>query len=173
MALAPFTLCFPLCSPSSCRNASDYILKSLLGKGASGEAHLADCPKLGKECVVKLYTSTHFILSQMLNEVLMLQTVCGGPNVMKIYDVIKWKDGRPALILEYVPSNYTDIDRTYRSLAPAEVQFYMKGFLTGLAYVHNLSIIHRDIKPPNVLVDRRHRMIRIIDFGQATVYNPG
>lgn len=156
------------------RNAHDYPLKRVLGRGASAEVHLADCRRLGKECVVKVYTGNQvqYDVNATLNEVLMLQTVCGGPNVMKIYDVIREKRGHLALILEYVPNNDAQMDVTYHSLTPAEVQFYMREFLRALAHIHALGIIHRDIKPPNVLIDRNHKMLRLIDFGLAVFHDP-
>lgn len=145
----------------------------MLGKGASGEAHEADCLKLGKECVAKIYNSIHsFDRNGFLNEVLMLQTVCGGPNIMKIYDVIQEKQGHPVLILEYVHTTEEENDQNYHSLSPVEVQFYMKQLLLAIEYVHKQKVIHRDIKPANVLIDRSRKMIRLIDFGLAMFHNP-
>jgi len=111
---------------------------------------------------------------KMLREVLMLQTVCGGPNIMKLYDVIKESEnGHPALVLEYVQSSDSDIENIYRNLTPYEVQFYMRELLSALVYVHKMEIMHRDIKFHNVLVDPSKKMLRLIDFGLALFYEPG
>lgn len=155
-------------------NAGDYPLKQFLGKGASGSVYMADCKKIGiKDCVVKMFnvTSPHYNSNQTLQEVLMLQTVCGGPNVMKMFDVIKLK-GHPALVLEYIHSVDANVDRTYSSLTPSEVQYFMRELLTAIAFIHKQKVIHRDIKPHNVLIDRSRRSIRLIDFGLAMFHNP-
>ena len=53
-----------------------------------------------------------------------------------------------------------------------EIKFYMMKLLEALNYCHSQGIIHRDIKPQNVLIDRETQKLRIIDWGLADYYLP-
>lgn len=53
-----------------------------------------------------------------------------------------------------------------------EIKFYLFELVKSLEFVHSQGIIHRDIKPHNVLIDREKRILRLIDFGQAEFYVP-
>lgn len=144
-----------------------------LGQGSFGEAYLGSNRKLDLACVIKIYTSKMMYI-KMLREILLLQTVCGGPNIMKVYDVIREStEGHPALILEYVQSSDAEVDAVYQSLSPADVQYYMKQLLIALAHVHKMEVIHRDVKPHNVLIDPQRRILRLIDFGLSVFHEPG
>ncbi len=110
----------------------------------------------------------------MLREILILQTVCGGPNIMKLYDVIhETVNGHPALVVEYANSLGADVDTVYESLTPNDVRYYMKELLIAMAYTHKMDVIHRDLKPQNVLIDLKTRKVLLIDFGLGIFYEKG
>jgi casein kinase II subunit alpha len=52
------------------------------------------------------------------------------------------------------------------------MKFYLRKLLQGLSYCHSQGIIHRDIKPQNVLIDRERKELKIIDWGLAEYYLP-
>lgn len=52
------------------------------------------------------------------------------------------------------------------------MKYYLKKLLEGLSYCHANGIIHRDIKPQNVLIDRQKKKLKIIDWGLADYYLP-
>eukprot|EP00981_Chlorochromonas_danica_P008568 scaffold2224_cov175-Ochromonas_danica.AAC.10 len=75
---------------------------------------------------------------KMLREILLLQTVCGGPNIMKLYDVIKEsQEGHPALIVEYVDGGSQDVDHIYQTLTPSQVQYDYPSFLLDYSSLHS------------------------------------
>lgn len=53
-----------------------------------------------------------------------------------------------------------------------DVQYYIYEILKGLDYCHSLGIMHRDIKPQNVMIDHKQRKLRIIDWGLGEFYLP-
>lgn len=91
---------------------------------------------------------------------------------MRLYDVIHERSGNPALVFEYIDSNDADIDDLYKSLSLADIKFYMRELLIALRYLHGAKIIHRDVKPHNVLIDQSRRSLRLIDFGLSVFHTP-
>lgn len=54
-----------------------------------------------------------------------------------------------------------------------DVRYYMYELLKALDYCHSMGIMHRDVKPHNVMIDHTKRQIRLIDWGLADFYHPG
>lgn len=52
-----------------------------------------------------------------------------------------------------------------------QIRYYAYELLKGLAYVHNRNIIHKDLKPNNIVIDPKLKILRIIDWGLANYYN--
>ena len=52
------------------------------------------------------------------------------------------------------------------------MKFYIYEILKGLDYCHSMGIIHRDVKPHNIMIDHKKRRLRIIDWGLAEFYHP-
>uniref|UniRef100_A0A0A9XX56 non-specific serine/threonine protein kinase n=1 Tax=Lygus hesperus TaxID=30085 RepID=A0A0A9XX56_LYGHE len=53
-----------------------------------------------------------------------------------------------------------------------DIRYYCYELLRGLNYAHSKGIMHRDIKPQNVMIDHQQRKLRIIDWGLAEFYHP-
>jgi casein kinase II subunit alpha len=109
---------------------------------------------------------------RMQKEALIMQTLCGGPNIIKLYDLIREdEENRPALVMEYIAS--VPYDQLLPTFKTSDVQYYMKGILKAIAHSHRHDVIHRDIKPSNLVIDPKAHQIRLIDFGLATLYHEG
>jgi len=76
-----------------------------------------------------------------------------------------------SLILEHIDN--TDHRTLYPSFGENELQFVMREVLKGLNYSHSKGIIHRDIKPHNIMINMEKREVKIIDWGLAEFYFPG
>ena len=83
----------------------------------------------------------------------------------------------PCLILEHVEN--IEFRHLYADLTKCDIKFYILELLKGLDYAHSHGIIHRDIKPGNVLMNKRmsrsngkERSLTIVDWGLADFYEP-
>jgi casein kinase II subunit alpha len=96
----------------------------------------------------------------------------GGPNVINLIDVVRDPVSRvPSLVFEHV--NNTDFKTLYPTLTDMDIRYYMREILVALDHCHSMGIMHRDVKPHNVMIDHENRKLRLIDWGLAEFYHPG
>ncbi|KAG4414310.1 hypothetical protein IFR04_012556 [Cadophora malorum] len=77
----------------------------------------------------------------------------------------------PSLIFEYV--NNTDFRSLYPKFVDYDVRYYIFELLKALDFCHSKGIMHRDVKPHNVMIDHEKRKLRLIDWGLAEFYHQG
>jgi eukaryotic-like serine/threonine-protein kinase len=85
------------------------------------------------------------------------------PNIVNVYDFGEF-DGTPYMIVEYVPGGSLAGKMTQVALDPQAALRYLRGIAAGLDYAHSLGIVHRDVKPANVLLEKDGTPV-IADFG--------
>jgi len=126
----------------------------------------------GKEdrCIIKILKPVK--KKKIQREIKILQNVRGGPNIIDLIDVVKDPRSKtPSLIFEFVSN--TDFKVLYPTLADYDIRYYMLELLKALEFCHSRGIIHRDVKPHNVMIDHSKRTLRLIDWGLAEFYHPG
>jgi len=88
------------------------------------------------------------------------------PNIVKILDAGVNKN-TPFIVMEYIDGgDLEDLIKSRGKLSVNEALSIFDQLLSALAYVHNLGIIHRDIKPKNILIDKSGK-VKLTDFGIA------
>ena len=88
------------------------------------------------------------------------------PNVVGVYDFFE-EDGSPAIVMELVPfQSLRDTVRDQGPLPPARVARIGLGVLAGLRAAHEAGVVHRDVKPANILLGPEDRVV-LTDFGIA------
>lgn len=152
-------------SPAQPHLVGRFVVLERVGSGAMGQVLLAYDPKLLREVALKLvFTRSAGASARMLREAQALAQL-SHPNVVSIYDVGE-QDGSVFIAMEYVRG------RTLRQWLEAEPRAWraVVGVLRqaglGLAAAHRAGLVHRDVKPDNILVADDGR-VYIADFGLA------
>jgi len=151
-------------------NQEDYQLVRKLGRGKYSEVFEAINITNNEKCVVKILKPVK--KKKIKREIKILENLRGGPNIIALQAVVKDPVSRtPALIFEHV--NNTDFKQLYQTLTDYDIRFYLYELLKALDYSHSMGIMHRDVKPHNVMIDHENRKLRLIDWGLAEFYHPG
>ena len=151
--------------------AGRYRLVAEIGGGAMGVVWRARDEVLGRDVAVKELRPDHGMSGaqvrtshQRARREGRIAARLQHPNAVVIYDVAE-HDGRPYLIMEYVPSqSLGDILATGAVLTPTEVTSIGAQLASALTAAHERGIVHRDIKPGNVLMTT-DGTVKLTDFG--------
>eukprot|EP00825_Cyclidium_porcatum_P052294 TRINITY_DN9867_c0_g1_i3.p1 TRINITY_DN9867_c0_g1~~TRINITY_DN9867_c0_g1_i3.p1 ORF type:complete len:262 (+),score=45.92 TRINITY_DN9867_c0_g1_i3:177-962(+) len=101
-----------------------------------------------------------------------LQILKDGPNIVDLMDIVRDPASKtPSLVFEYM--EHQDFRSMFPTLTDYEIRFYLYELLKSLDYCHSKGIMHRDIKPQNIIVDPKKKKLTLIDFGLAEFYHQG
>lgn len=155
-----------------------YQLGQLIGRGGMAEVHVAMDTRLGRTVAIKIMRSDlandEIFLARFRREAHSVAQM-NNPNIVNIYDsgeeIITGENGQPErlpyLVMEYVKGQtLRDIIRANGPLSQRDAEQVMLGVLNALEYSHRMGIIHRDIKPGNIMISDQG-MVKVMDFGIA------
>jgi len=146
----------------------DYEIVRKIGRGKYSEVFEGVNTANNEKCVIKILKPVK--KKKIKREIKILQNLCGGTNIIKLLDVVRDPQTKtPSLIFEYV--NNVDFKVLYPTLQDFDVRYYMMELLKALDYAHSNGIMHRDVKPHNVMIDHKTRTLRLIDWGLAEFYH--
>jgi casein kinase II subunit alpha len=95
----------------------------------------------------------------------------GGPNIVELLDIVQNPvTGQYSFVFEHVQE--ADPDSLFSRISPVDACFYLYQLMRALKYAHECGIMHRDVKPLNIIYDRRGKKVRLIDWGLAEFYHP-
>lgn len=77
----------------------------------------------------------------------------------------------PSLVFEYM--EHVDFRSMFPTITDYEIRFYIYELLRALDFCHQKGIMHRDVKPQNIIVDPKKKLLRLIDWGLAEFYHYG
>jgi tRNA A-37 threonylcarbamoyl transferase component Bud32 len=150
--------------------AERYRIVSLLGRGATGEVYRADDLKLGQRVALKLLSPSggphpRFVV-RFISEVRLARDIA-HPNVCRVYDIGE-AEGWHYLSMEYIDGEtLASLLRRIGSLPAEKALDVARQLCAGLAAAHDRGVLHRDLKPGNIMLDGRGQ-VRIVDLGFAT-----
>ncbi|MGB6866050.1 MAG: protein kinase [Candidatus Aminicenantaceae bacterium] len=147
-----------------------------LGKGGMGRVYLVKDEKLDEEMALKVLkpeiAADKGIIERFKNELKLARKI-GHKNVCRMYDLNEEGD-TPYITMEYVEGKeLKSFIRRKEKLTEQEAISIAKQICEGLAEAHELGVVHRDLKPQNIMMDEKGRA-KIMDFGIArSVEAPG
>ncbi|GAA3926031.1 hypothetical protein GCM10022244_39230 [Streptomyces gulbargensis] len=161
------------------RLAGRYRIVAQLGRGGMGVVWRAVDEVLGREVAVKELRAYNDSSGPELDDLrLRMQREARAaarvrhPGVVAVHDVTE-HEGRPVIVMELVDGPSLDGVLGERgALDPREAAGIGAAVLEALAAAHDAGVLHRDVKPGNVLLDRGGRVV-LTDFGIATMEDPG
>lgn len=148
-----------------------YVLDRQLGRGSNGYVWLAEDKLLSKAVALKVLdpelARNRDTVRRFLREVALAHAVT-HPHVVRIYDTGE-EDGLPFFTMEYVQGQTLEerIDGDEGPLDFKELRRVALHVLDGLESAHQVGVIHRDLKPGNVMLT--HRGAIVLDFGVAGI----
>jgi serine/threonine protein kinase/tetratricopeptide (TPR) repeat protein len=147
---------------------SHYRILEKLGAGGMGVVYLAEDMKLGRKVAIKIlsheYTTNRDRLHRFEQEASAASNL-NHPNILTIHEVGD-DDGRHYIATEYIDGVTLRRKLAGTHLEPAEVLDIAIQVACALEEAHAAGIVHRDIKPDNIMV-RRNGYVKVLDFGLA------
>lgn len=145
-----------------------YRVLSLLGAGGMGEVYLAADDKLGRRVAIKVLPEAvsrdDEAKMRMVREARAIAAL-DHPNVCTIYEVGE-QEGRPYIVMQFVEGE-TLFDRMRQGrMSPSECLDVAISVAAALDEAHSHGVIHRDIKPMNIMLTTRGQ-VKVLDFGLA------
>src|SRR5216684_6187803 len=150
------------------RRIGKYIVKRELGRGGMGAVYLAEQPGLGREVAIKELIQSAatdpIALKRFLQEAQVMART-SHPNLVQVHDVELSAEAN-YIVLEFVRGKSLRDWLNRGPIPPPQVFAVMHGVLQALDYAHKHAIVHRDMKPENVLLSD-DGMVKVADFGIA------
>lgn len=148
----------------------NYEILKKVGRGKYSEVFKGININNNKPCIIKVLKPVK--QKKVKREIKILQNIAGGGNIVSLLDIVREPQSKiTALIFEYIDN--IDHKTLYPTFSDYDVRYYIFELLKALEFCHSKGIIHRDVKPQNVVIDHKKRQIRLIDWGLAEFYHPG
>jgi len=158
------------------RTIGRYIVKGMLGEGAMGSVYKGHDPNLERPVAIKTMRTGNLKDKRDYTEFkdrFFLEARANGrlnhPNIVSVYDS-GLEENEPYLVMEFIRGRPLDdyVDQRFESRLDFYIQI-MEQIASGLDYAHEEGVIHRDVKPGNMLVisKGKHPRLKIVDFGLA------
>src|SRR5438552_3211051 len=145
-----------------------YAVLGRVSRGGMGVVYRATDPHIGRTVAIKLlHVADDALRARFLKEVQFLGTL-NHPNIVTIYDCGEHGD-QPFIVMEYVDG--VTLDDYVRGQITPDVSTKLRlvrELCSALEYAHQRAIIHRDVKPANLMVNH-DGVLKVLDFGVARI----
>ena len=148
-----------------------YTDPRLIGQGGMGEIFLARDRDLGRRVAIKLlaerFARDESLRARFTREALTAARLSTHPNVVTIFDVGE-HNGRPFIVMEYLPGGTLAERAREGNVSHERTVVWLGQAAAALDAAHAEGIVHRDVKPANLLLNERDE-VHVADFGVARV----
>jgi ABC-type multidrug transport system fused ATPase/permease subunit/predicted Ser/Thr protein kinase len=149
---------------------ADYDLDRQIGKGGWGYVYLAHHRKLDRPVAIKQLPRAFFadpaVRDRFVGEARLLASL-DHPHVVPVYDYVE-QDGLALIVMEYLRGGSLQDRHEAGELTVAEACAAIVAACAGVAYGHERGVLHRDLKPHNILYGDEG-VLKVVDFGIAKV----
>jgi serine/threonine protein kinase len=150
-----------------------YKVLEKLGAGGMGQVFLCEHKLMRRRVAVKVLPTAkaedRASLDRFYREARAVAAV-DHPNIVRAYDIDQ-DENLHFLVMEYVDgTNLQDLIKKVGPLDPVRACHYVYGSSVGLQHAHEIGLVHRDIKPGNILIDRAG-VVKILDMGLARFFH--
>ena len=153
-----------------------YQIQGLLGSGGMGDVYKARDTRLGRTVAVKALPVRGMVggaRERLLREA-QAASALNNPHIVTIYDVLS-EGGRDTIVMEYLDGETLDVLIARKDTPLRDLLEYAIEIAGALAAAHSAGIVHRDIKPGNIMVVQTgggqttsgERIVKVLDFGLA------
>jgi len=146
-----------------------YLHPERIAAGGMGEIFVAEDGELGRKVAIKVladrYASNHSLRRRFEREALTAAKLSGHPHIVTIYDVGE-SDGRPLIVMEYLAGGTLAERARSGSIDHGRALAWLAETASALDFAHEQGVVHRDVKPANLLLDEREH-VHVADFGIA------
>ena len=143
-----------------------YEQEEYLGRGAFGEVWKAVDSNSGRVVAIKFYSRRGGLdWSHMTREVEKLQYLFSDRHVVQLFDV-GWEATPPYYVMEYMAYGSLEDRLKEKTMSVPEAVAMIREVAQGLAHAHDRGILHCDLKPDNIMLDKEGSP-RLADFGQS------
>jgi eukaryotic-like serine/threonine-protein kinase len=150
--------------------SANYELESEVGRGGMGIVYCARDKRLKREIAVKVLPpelSFRADIRQRFLREAETAAQLNHPNIVPIYTVEE-KDNLVYFVMAYIKGDNLGVRlQQHGAMPPVEVRRILREVADALAYAHNRNVIHRDIKPDNIIIDDETGRAMVTDFGIA------
>jgi len=155
------------------RQPTQYEILVKIGEGTYGEVYKARIRNTGRIIALKkirlLDSAEEGVPSTTLREIALLTELSRHPNIVSLLDVIN-RNSKLYLVFEFLDQDLAMYINTCKGfMKPMLIKSYMFQLLSGIAYCHSHRVLHRDLKPQNLLIDK-DGALKIADFGLARAF---
>ncbi|XP_042516601.1 cyclin-dependent kinase D-1-like isoform X1 [Macadamia integrifolia] len=151
--------------------ADRYLKREVLGEGTYGVVYKAIDTKTGQMVAIKKIRLGKYkegVNFTALREIKLLKEL-QDPNIIKLFDAFPHKENLH-LVFEFMESDLEAVIRDRNIfLSPADIKTYIQMTLKGLAHCHKKWVLHRDMKPNNLLIGADGHL-KLADFGLARIF---
>ena len=153
---------------------SFYIIGRSIGHGAFGKVNLALHVLSGHIVSIKSFNKKKnlFPLNKIKNEVKIMSKLRKSDNIVKLFEIFETKDYYCLVMENVVGGNLLNTINKMNKIPENLSKIIFKQLITTLKYMHTNNIVHRDIKPDNILLDLDNT-IKLCDFGVSKIIPQG
>lgn len=150
----------------------DYVMGQKIGRGRHSDVYLGTERATGTQYAVKVLKPA--APARVAREVRVMKTLAGCPNVAAVHDVFENARGKVSIVQSLAKGvSCKAFMKREDAMTANETRHIARMVLEALDCAHSRGIMHRDVKPHNIVYDNETGAVNLIDWGLAEFYLPG